>query len=224
MSRCLFLRYGGGWVFKPCKPHFVHITSLTHPLTIIKQNKTKQNKNRPVSFPSLLKPFRACLRSLPCSPELSIIQITTFHSLWPVCCMISFNIWTKFLVGVHLPACVNITCYHKQSHIFLEKIHSRYAQNEALYSDFIVNQNKNIPSEGKLHAQNSLELKFPFRSSPPFYAKQRTLTGRGKKKDFKIDYAQLSAGPGQRLISRIPCPSCLRDNYSKQPWRRTGPP
>ena len=24
-------------------------------------------------------------------------------------------------------------------------------------------------------------------------------------------------------ISRIPCPSRLRDNYSEQPWRRTGP-
>ena len=33
--------------------------------------------------------------------------------------------------------------------------------------------------------------------------------------DIKVDYAQLPAGPtsGQ---SRIPCPSRLRDNYSKQ--------
>ena len=41
--------------------------------------------------------------------------------------------------------------------------------------------------------------------------------------DIKVDYVQLPAGPGQRPISRIPCPSCLRDNYSEQPWRRTGP-
>ena len=31
-------------------------------------------------------------------------------------------------------------------------------------------------------AQNSLELKLPSRSSPPFYAKQRTLSLKGKKK------------------------------------------
>ena len=45
-------------------------------------------------------------------------------------------------------------------------------------------------------AQNSLELKLPSRSSPPFYAKQRTLVPEeGKKKDIKVDYAQLPAGP-----------------------------
>ena len=43
-----------------------------------------------------------------------------------------------------------------------------------------------------------------------------------KKMDIKIDYAQLLAGPSLWLISRIPCPSRLRDNYSEQPWR-TGP-
>ena len=44
-------------------------------------------------------------------------------------------------------------------------------------------------------AQNSLELKLPSRSSPPFYAKQRTLSPEGKKMDIKVDYTQLSAGP-----------------------------
>ena len=45
-------------------------------------------------------------------------------------------------------------------------------------------------------AQNSLELKLPSRSSPPFYAKQRTLSPEEKKKrDFKVDYTQLLAGP-----------------------------
>ena len=45
-------------------------------------------------------------------------------------------------------------------------------------------------------AQNSLELKLPSRSSPPFYAKQRALSPEGKKKmDIKVDYAQLPAGP-----------------------------
>ena len=37
-------------------------------------------------------------------------------------------------------------------------------------------------------AQNSLELKLPSRSSPPFYAKQRTLTPGEKKMDFKVEY------------------------------------
>ena len=41
--------------------------------------------------------------------------------------------------------------------------------------------------------------------------------------DIKVDYAQLPASPSLWPISRIPSPSSLRDNYSKQPWRRTGP-
>ena len=44
-------------------------------------------------------------------------------------------------------------------------------------------------------AQNSLELKLPSRSSPPFYAKQRTLSPEEKKMDIKVDYTQLLAGP-----------------------------
>jgi len=45
-------------------------------------------------------------------------------------------------------------------------------------------------------AKNSLELKLPSRSSPPFYAKQRTLSTEEKqKRDIKVDYAQLLAGP-----------------------------
>ena len=45
-------------------------------------------------------------------------------------------------------------------------------------------------------AQNSLELKPPSGSSPPFYAKQRTLSPEGKKKkDIKVAYARLPAGP-----------------------------
>ena len=45
--------------------------------------------------------------------------------------------------------------------------------------------------------QISLELKLPSRSSPPFYAKQRTLTWKKKKKkkDIKVDYTQVPAGP-----------------------------
>ena len=46
-------------------------------------------------------------------------------------------------------------------------------------------------------AQNSLELKLPSRPSPKFYAKQRTLSPKvgkkKKKKDIKVDYAQLPA-------------------------------
>ena len=44
-------------------------------------------------------------------------------------------------------------------------------------------------------AQNSLELKLPSRSSPQFYAKQRTLLSEGKKMDIKVDYTQLPARP-----------------------------
>ena len=42
--------------------------------------------------------------------------------------------------------------------------------------------------------QNSLELKLPSRSSPPFCAKQRTLSPQ-EKMDIKVDYTQLPAGP-----------------------------
>ena len=60
-------------------------------------------------------------------------------------------------------------------------------------------------------AQNSLELKLPSVSSPPFYAKQRTLPPK-KKMDIKVGYAQLLAGPSLWPTSRIPCPNRLRDN------------
>ena len=70
-------------------------------------------------------------------------------------------------------------------------------------------------------AQNSLELKFSSRSSPPFYAKQIT-----KPEEKKWTLGWLNWAPGQYSlspISKIPCPSALRDNYSEQPWRRTDP-
>ena len=44
-------------------------------------------------------------------------------------------------------------------------------------------------------AQNSLELKLHSRSSPPFYAQQKTLSPEEKKMDIKVDYAQLPASP-----------------------------
>ena len=57
--------------------------------------------------------------------------------------------------------------------------------------------------------QNNLELKLPSRSSPPFYAKQRTLSPKGKKKKRTIRLITPSSQPVQPLaISRIPCPSC----------------
>ena len=67
-------------------------------------------------------------------------------------------------------------------------------------------------------AQNSLELKLPSRSSPPFYAKQRTLT-----QSNKWTLRPAPSWSSLWLISKIPCPSRLRENYSEQPWRRTGP-
>ena len=45
-----------------------------------------------------------------------------------------------------------------------------------------------------------------------------------EKMDIKVDNAQLPAGHSLWLISRIPCPSRLKDNYSEQSGRRTGPP
>ena len=71
-------------------------------------------------------------------------------------------------------------------------------------------------------AQNSLVLKLPSRSSPPFYAKERTLSPKVKNGH----QGWLWPAPSRSSlwpISRIPCPSHLRDNYSEQPWRRTGP-
>ena len=44
-------------------------------------------------------------------------------------------------------------------------------------------------------AQNSLELKLPSGSSPPFYAKQRTLSLKEKKMDIEVDYSQLPDSP-----------------------------
>ena len=76
-------------------------------------------------------------------------------------------------------------------------------------------------SEESYRAQNSLELKLPSRSSPPFYAKPRALSPKEKNGHW-VDYARLPPGPSLWLISKIPCPSCLRDNYSEQPCRRTG--
>ena len=44
-----------------------------------------------------------------------------------------------------------------------------------------------------------------------------------RKKGHWVDYTQLPASPSLWPISKIPCPSCLRDNYSEQPCRQTGP-
>ena len=68
-------------------------------------------------------------------------------------------------------------------------------------------------------AQNSLELKLHSRSSPSFYAKQRTLSPAGKKMDIKVDYNQLPASPNLWPISRISCPSRLRDTIART-WKQ----
>ena len=70
--------------------------------------------------------------------------------------------------------------------------------------------------------QNGLELKAPSWSSHHSVKTKNSLTPR-KKTDNKVDYAHLPARPSLWPISRIPCPSHLRDNYSQQPWKRTGP-
>ena len=43
-------------------------------------------------------------------------------------------------------------------------------------------------------AQNSLKLKLPSRSSPPFYAKTKNSLTQRKKMDIKIGYTQFPAG------------------------------
>ena len=78
------------------------------------------------------------------------------------------------------------------------------------------------PVKESYRAQNSLELKLPSGSSLPLYAKQRTLSPEEKKWTLRL----ICPAPSQSslwLIFRIPCPSHLRDNYSEQPWKRTGP-
>ena len=70
--------------------------------------------------------------------------------------------------------------------------------------------------------QNSLELKLPSKSSPPFYAKQRTLSPKEKKWTLRL--ITPSSQPVQPLADlQNSLPQLLRDNYSEQPWRRTGP-
>ena len=57
-------------------------------------------------------------------------------------------------------------------------------------------------------SQNSLELKLPSRSFPRFYAKQRTVSPeKKKKKDIKVDYAQLPAGPASGQSPKYLSPS-----------------
>ena len=59
-------------------------------------------------------------------------------------------------------------------------------------------------------AQNSLELKLPSRSFPPFYAKQKTLSPEEKKMDIKVDYAQLP----------VVQPLAYLQNSLPQPYKR----
>ena len=74
-------------------------------------------------------------------------------------------------------------------------------------------------------AQNSLELKRPLQVFPTILCETKnSLNQREKKKKRTLRLIVPSSQLGQPLaISRIPCPSHLRDNYSEQPWRRTGP-
>ena len=60
-------------------------------------------------------------------------------------------------------------------------------------------------------AQNSLQLKLPSRPSPPFYAKQRTLSPERKKKkktkDIMVDYTQFPASPASGLSPELRAPA-----------------
>ena len=70
--------------------------------------------------------------------------------------------------------------------------------------------------EGKLQGSKQPGVKLPSGSSPPFYAKQRTLSPEEKKWTLRL----ICPAPSRSSlwpISRIPCPSCVRENYSEQP-------
>ena len=70
--------------------------------------------------------------------------------------------------------------------------------------------------------QNSLELKLPFESSPPFYAKQRSLSPEERKWTLRLITPR--SQPVQPLAHlQNSLPSRLGDNYSEPPWSRTGP-
>ena len=64
-------------------------------------------------------------------------------------------------------------------------------------------------------AQNSLQLKLPSRPSPPFYAKQRTLSPERKKKkkknkktkDIMVDYTQFPASPASGRSPELLAPA-----------------
>ena len=56
-------------------------------------------------------------------------------------------------------------------------------------------------------AQNRLELKLPSRSSPPFYAKQRTVSPERKKKmDIKAEASSQLVQPLADLQNSLPQP------------------
>ena len=72
-------------------------------------------------------------------------------------------------------------------------------------------------------AQNSLELKLLSWSSPPFYAKQRTLSPKGKKWTLRLIMpSSLPVSASGQSPEFLAPAVCLRNNSPKQP-RRTGP-
>jgi len=73
-------------------------------------------------------------------------------------------------------------------------------------------------------AQNSLELKLLSGSSPPFYAKQKSLSPKGKKWTLRLIMpSSLPVSASGRSPEFLAPAVCLRNNSPKQPRRRTGP-
>ena len=68
-------------------------------------------------------------------------------------------------------------------------------------------------SEESYRAQHSLELNSP--PGPPHHSMQNQELSPKEKNGHWVDYDRLPPGPSLWPISKIPCPSCLRDNYSE---------
>ena len=76
-------------------------------------------------------------------------------------------------------------------------------------------------NEGKLHGSRLPGVTTPLHVLPTILGKRKNSLTQRKNKTL----GWLRPAPSQPslwLISRTPCPSHLRENYSQQPWRRTG--
>ena len=79
-------------------------------------------------------------------------------------------------------------------------------------------------AEGKLHSSKLPGVKPPLWVLSTILMRNKELSHPKEKKKWTLRL--ITPSPSQSslwLVSKIPCPSRLRDNYSEQLWRRTGP-